>query len=103
MAASRVEGKVIKIASFRLSAFITVCAVSGAVFGAALVMIPPADARKIVGHTADGEPLCMATSDGAGQPYTDGTAPPSTGCRLMYIRGIRHFYYVRPSYTPPLY
>jgi hypothetical protein len=31
-----------------------------------------ADAKcRIVGHTSDGEPLCMTTSDGAGQPYID--------------------------------
>lgn len=36
------------------------------------LLITPADAKcKIVGHTSDGEPLCMTTSDGAGQPYTD--------------------------------
>jgi hypothetical protein len=32
----------------------------------------PANACKVVGHASDGEPLCETTSDGAGQPYTNG-------------------------------
>ena len=43
-----------------------VLALAATVFG-----ISSASACKIVGHTSDGEPLCMTTSDGAGQPYND--------------------------------
>ena len=37
-----------------------------------LLAAAPASACKVIGHSSDGEPLCMTTSDGAGQPYTDG-------------------------------
>jgi hypothetical protein len=35
------------------------------------IQIGPASACRVVGHTSDGEPLCMTTSDGAGQEFTD--------------------------------
>ena len=35
----------------------------------------PASACVVVGHTKDGERLCMTSSDGAGQAYRDGRRP----------------------------
>ena len=35
----------------------------------------PASACKVVGHTKSGEPLCMQTSDGAGQVYKKADGP----------------------------
>jgi hypothetical protein len=37
--------------------------------------ISPASACKVVGKSASGEPLCMTTSDGGGQPYKPDNRP----------------------------
>ncbi|WP_442756184.1 hypothetical protein ACNHKD_06090 [Methylocystis sp. JAN1] len=36
------------------------------------LQIGSANACQVVGHTKSGEPLCMTTSDGAGQSFNDG-------------------------------
>jgi hypothetical protein len=42
----------------------------------AILLLPlfmgAANACKIIGYSSSGEPLCMTTSDGPGQPYVDG-------------------------------
>jgi hypothetical protein len=34
--------------------------------------VPASASCRVVGHSSSGEPVCMTTSDGAGQPYTNG-------------------------------
>jgi hypothetical protein len=49
-----------------------------------------ASACRVVGHSSSGEPLCMTTSDGAGQPYTNGRYPryPTNFAQLAQRRRI---------------
>jgi hypothetical protein len=68
------------ISSTKISLFIATCAISGGLFGAVgLVMTTyPAHARSNCQYFPDREPRCITTSDGAGQPYTDGRTQRNT-------------------------
>jgi hypothetical protein len=55
----------------------------------AALQIDDASACKVVGHSKSGEPLCMTTSDGPGQAYTDARRRVSRGeqaRRLVRVR-----------------
>jgi hypothetical protein len=45
----------------------------------------PASACKVVGHTKSGEPLCMQTSDGAGQVYKKADGPIFVPDRPIFV------------------